>query len=104
MFVKRIILAVATMLLVAASVSAQDYGGRKLTKKERKALQERMDSLANAEAQKAIDDTGVPTRMCLFHGENHELSRSGKPKHRIRRLREITSWFDHYLKGEPSCR
>ena len=47
---------------------------------------------------------GVPTRMCLFHGENHELSRSGKPKHRIRRLREITSWFDHYLKGEPSCR
>ena len=47
---------------------------------------------------------GVPTRMCLFHGENHELSRSGKPKHRIRRLREITSWFDHHLKGEPSCR
>ena len=57
MFVKRMILAVATMLLVAASVSAQDDGGRKLTKKERKALQERMDSLANAEAQKAIDDT-----------------------------------------------
>ncbi|HJB26143.1 MAG TPA: S9 family peptidase [Firmicutes bacterium] len=42
---------------------------------------------------------GVPTRLCLFHGENHELSRSGKPKHRIRRLREITNWFDQYLKG-----
>ncbi len=42
---------------------------------------------------------GVPARMCLFHGENHELSRSGKPKHRIRRLREITDWFDRYLKG-----
>ena len=40
---------------------------------------------------------GVPARMCLFHGENHELSRSGKPKHRIRRLKEITDWFDQYL-------
>lgn len=41
---------------------------------------------------------GVETRVCLFHGENHELSRSGKPKHRIRRLREISGWFDRYLK------
>ncbi|WP_458863552.1 alpha/beta hydrolase family protein [Acidaminobacterium chupaoyuni] len=41
---------------------------------------------------------GVPTRMCLFHGENHELSRSGKPKHRVRRLKEITGWFDQYMK------
>ena len=40
---------------------------------------------------------GVPARMCLFHGENHELSRSGKPKHRVRRIREITEWFGKYL-------
>ena len=46
----------------------------------------------------ALQLKGVPTRMCIFHGENHELSRSGKPKHRIRRLREITNWFDHYMK------
>ena len=39
---------------------------------------------------------GVATRICLFHGENHELSRSGKPIHRIRRLKEITQWFDRY--------
>ena len=43
---------------------------------------------------------GVPARMCLFHGENHELSRSGKPKHRIRRLKEITEWFDQYAKNK----
>ncbi len=43
---------------------------------------------------------GVPARMCLFHGENHELSRSGKPKHRIRRLKEITEWFDRYVKNK----
>ena len=40
---------------------------------------------------------GVETRMCVFHGENHELSRSGKPEHRIRRLDEITAWFDRHL-------
>ena len=44
---------------------------------------------------------GVPAKMVLFHGENHELSRSGKPLHRTRRLREITEWFDTYTKKEP---
>ena len=43
---------------------------------------------------------GVPTRLCLFHGENHELSRGGKPRGRIRRLQEITAWMDKYLKEE----
>lgn len=41
---------------------------------------------------------GVDARLCLFHGESHELSRSGKPKHRLRRLAEMESWFDKYLK------
>ena len=43
---------------------------------------------------------GVDTRMVIFHGENHELSRSGKPKARIKRLTEIKDWFDKYLKNE----
>lgn len=46
----------------------------------------------------ALQQNGVPTRMILFHGENHELSRSGKPKNRIRRLQEIGDWFERYLK------
>ena len=46
----------------------------------------------------ALRQRGVPARLCLFHGENHELSRSGKPKHRLRRLKEITDWFDTYSK------
>lgn len=41
---------------------------------------------------------GVPARLCMFRGENHELSRSGKPKHRVKRLEEITNWFELYLK------
>jgi len=47
----------------------------------------------------ALKVHGVDCRLALFHGENHELSRSGKPKHRERRLREITDWFDQYLKN-----
>ena len=40
----------------------------------------------------------IESRFCVFKGENHELSRSGKPRHRIRRLNEILNWFNHYLK------
>ncbi len=46
----------------------------------------------------ALIDVGVEARLCLFHGENHELSRSGKPKHRQRRLQEITDWFEKHAK------
>ncbi len=40
---------------------------------------------------------GVETRLCMFKGENHELSRSGKPRHRVKRLEEITKWMQSYL-------
>lgn len=44
----------------------------------------------------------VPSRMVIFKGENHELSRSGKPRHRLRRLREIEAWLGAYLKPEDA--
>ena len=37
------------------------------------------------------------TTMLRFPGENHELSRSGKPKHRIARLNYISDWFKTHL-------
>ena len=46
----------------------------------------------------ALAAGGVETRMVIFRGENHELSRSGRPKHRIRRLKEITGWFEVHTK------
>ena len=46
----------------------------------------------------ALLDRGVEARLCLFHGETHELSRSGKPKHRQRRLQEITDWFEKHTR------
>jgi dipeptidyl aminopeptidase/acylaminoacyl peptidase len=42
---------------------------------------------------------GVEAKMCLFHGENHELSRSGRPANRVKRLDEMLVWFDQYLKA-----
>lgn len=41
---------------------------------------------------------GIESKLVAFKGENHELSRSGKPLHRIRRLTEITEWMNSHLK------
>ena len=43
-----------------------------------------------------------PTVMVRFPNENHELSRSGKPWHRVERLQHIVSWFDKYLMGKDA--
>ncbi|MCA1609655.1 MAG: S9 family peptidase [Acidobacteria bacterium] len=48
-------------------------------------------------ALKAQKKTAV---MVRFPGETHELSRSGKPSHRVERLQHIVNWFEKYLKGE----
>ena len=40
---------------------------------------------------------GVPSEMLVFPGENHELSRSGSPRHRVQRFDAILEWFGRYL-------
>ncbi|MEW6723963.1 MAG: S9 family peptidase [Bacillota bacterium] len=35
--------------------------------------------------------------MVRFAGENHELSRSGKPVNRVERLKQIIGWFEKHL-------
>jgi dipeptidyl aminopeptidase/acylaminoacyl peptidase len=42
----------------------------------------------------------VPTVMVRFPGETHELSRSGKPRHRVERLQHIVGWFEHWINGK----
>lgn len=37
---------------------------------------------------------GVKTRMVRFPGANHELSRSGKPKLRLERLKHLVGWLE----------
>jgi acylaminoacyl-peptidase len=46
----------------------------------------------------ALKQLGKDARMVLVPGENHDLSRSGKPKHRVERLKIIVDWFDKHLK------
>ncbi len=43
-----------------------------------------------------LKTNGVDCRLVWFKGENHELSRAGKPQARVKRLQEITGWFDKY--------
>jgi dipeptidyl aminopeptidase/acylaminoacyl peptidase len=43
-----------------------------------------------------------PTVMVRFPDENHELSRAGKPWHRVERLQHIVGWFDKYLMGKAT--
>ena len=49
---------------------------------------------------RALKYMKVPTVMVQFPGESHELSRSGRPAHRVERLRHIVAWFDKYLQGK----
>lgn len=48
----------------------------------------------------ALKKKGVETKLVIFPKENHDLSRSGKPKHRIERLKAITEWMEKYLMKE----
>lgn len=48
----------------------------------------------------ALKMHGCPAKLCLFEGENHELSRSGRPKQRLQRLVEMFDWFEKYLKTD----
>lgn len=45
----------------------------------------------------ALKYNRVEAKLCVFHGEGHELSRSGKPKNRVNRLKEIVGWFDTHI-------
>ncbi len=45
----------------------------------------------------ALRYNGKAARLVLFPGENHDLSRTGKPLHRVDRLAKIMDWFVDHL-------
>ncbi|GGI92223.1 S9 family peptidase [Deinococcus wulumuqiensis] len=47
----------------------------------------------------ALHKLGVPVRFVRFPGEDHELSRSGRPDRRLTRLNEYFGWLEQWLKG-----
>jgi dipeptidyl aminopeptidase/acylaminoacyl peptidase len=46
----------------------------------------------------ALKLLGRETTFVRFPGENHEMSRSGKPRHRLERFAHILTWFGRYLR------
>jgi dipeptidyl aminopeptidase/acylaminoacyl peptidase len=40
---------------------------------------------------------GVPSELLLFPGEGHDLSRSGRPRHRLSRLEHVLRWWARWL-------
>jgi len=50
----------------------------------------------------ALKRGGVETELLIFPGENHELSRSGRPRHRLQRFEAILDWWARYLPIENS--
>lgn len=45
----------------------------------------------------ALRVRGVPTELVRFPNENHELSRNGRPMHRLYRLESYLDWFERWL-------
>ncbi|USG99369.1 S9 family peptidase [Thermococcus argininiproducens] len=46
----------------------------------------------------ALKYLGKEVQLAVFPGENHDLSRKGKPKHRVKRLELIVGWMERWLK------
>ena len=45
----------------------------------------------------ALKNRGAEVEMLLFPGEGHELSRSGRPRHRLQRFQAILNWWQRHL-------
>ncbi|MCQ9389078.1 S9 family peptidase [Brevibacterium sp. 50QC2O2] len=45
----------------------------------------------------ALRRAGVPAELLIFPGENHELSRAGRPRHRAQRFEAVLEWWSKHL-------
>lgn len=45
----------------------------------------------------ALRRQGTEAELLIFPGENHELSRSGQPRHRVQRFEAILDWWRRHL-------
>lgn len=45
----------------------------------------------------ALANRGAPVEMMIFPGEGHELSRSGRPRHRLDRFDAVLEWWSRHL-------
>lgn len=52
---------------------------------------------------RALKHFGVPTEFVIFPRENHNLTRTGEPKHLVESMNWQLYWFDRYLNGNSSA-
>jgi dipeptidyl aminopeptidase/acylaminoacyl peptidase len=53
---------------------------------------------------RALQHYGVPSELVLFPRENHNLTRTGEPKHLVESLGWQIYWFDRYLNGNANAK
>jgi dipeptidyl aminopeptidase/acylaminoacyl peptidase len=52
---------------------------------------------------RALRHFGVPSEIVFFPRENHNLTRTGEPKHLVESLNWQVYWFDKYLNGNANA-
>ena len=52
---------------------------------------------------RALKHFGVTTEIVLFPRENHNLTRTGEPKHLIESLNWQLYWFDRFINGNSNA-
>jgi dipeptidyl aminopeptidase/acylaminoacyl peptidase len=53
---------------------------------------------------RALQHYGVPSELVLFPRENHNLTRTGEPKHLVESLNWQLYWFDRFLNGDVNAK
>jgi dipeptidyl aminopeptidase/acylaminoacyl peptidase len=53
---------------------------------------------------RALQHYGVPSELVLFPRENHNLTRTGEPKHLVESLSWQLYWFERYLNGNSNAK
>ena len=53
---------------------------------------------------RALQHYGVPSEFVLFPRENHNLTRTGEPKHIVESFKWQIYWFDRYLNGNTNAK
>jgi dipeptidyl aminopeptidase/acylaminoacyl peptidase len=53
---------------------------------------------------RALQHYGVPSELVLFPRENHNLTRTGEPKHLVESLNWQLYWFDRYLNANAAAK
>jgi dipeptidyl aminopeptidase/acylaminoacyl peptidase len=53
---------------------------------------------------RALKYYGKEAEIVFFPRENHNLTRTGEPRHLVDSMRWQTWWFDHYLEGNADAK